>query len=101
MNQPKNNQTALHDASLSANWRSSPVRDRNSIRSRLILKHGQLGNASVALNKDYFALNHVLAGRIATKHIVAAIQQDLELTNEQVLQLWPRLKSWPHPGRGA
>jgi len=47
------------------------------------------------LEVSYQRLSAALAGRESTFYVVSALQSDLELSDEQVLQLWPLLKQWP------
>jgi len=55
--------------------------------------------AAVAIQSDYQMLSDVVGGRRRIINIVAAIQDDLELSNEQVLTLWPLLRTWPRESR--
>lgn len=93
--------TLLQDAKLNASWQAVPITGRRALRTRLILKHGNLTKAAERLGKNYQRISHALHGRDTTTHIIAAIQADQHLTNEQVLQLWPQLGEWPKEQRQA
>ena len=45
----------------------------------------------------YSFLSDVLNGRQHLSYIVAAIQKDFNLSDEQVLACWPLLRRWPRP----
>lgn len=93
--------TTLADAQRSLAWRDVEPKTRNHVRTMLILKHGSLSDAAVALRVPYMRLSHALGGRESIIWIVAAIQADLGLSNEQVLALWPLLREWPKADRRA
>jgi len=71
------------------------------VKTALMLKYGNLTKAAQVLNVNYQFLSHVLAGRIYYIYIVQAIQQDLGLTDQQVLEFWPLLKKWPKDTKTA
>lgn len=85
----------ISDIQFPREWRDVHPVDHKTLRMRLMRKHGSLTRAAERLGKDYHNLSHALHGRIAYRHIIAAIQSDLELSNETVLQLWPQLGEWP------
>jgi hypothetical protein len=76
-------------------WRQIKPDSLRRVRAMLILKHGNLTRAAIDLGVTYIRISAALNGRENIAHIVAAIQQDLELTDEQVLALWPLLRRWP------
>lgn len=76
-------------------WRSIKPQTLKQIRRMLILKHGSLTQAALELPAHYQILGDTLNGRRYTSGTIAAIQSDLELSDEDVLRLWPLLKRWP------
>ncbi|MEJ5361123.1 MAG: hypothetical protein WHV26_03585 [Spirochaetota bacterium] len=80
------------------NFKVTQLKD---IKKALIFKYGSLTNASEILQVNYIFLSHVLAGRIYYVYIIKKLQEDLNLTNEQVLQFWPLLKKWPKDKKSA
>jgi hypothetical protein len=89
------NISALDVQSLRRNWRDIKIKSRNDVKSILIFKYGNLTKAAHYLNIPYIRLSATIAGRENIHHVIAAIQRDLELTDTQVLHLWPLLKQWP------
>jgi len=75
------------------------VTDRDSLRRVLILKHGSLTQAAESLELPFNRLNGAISGRESLLYVVDSIQSDLGLTNSQVLQLWPLLRTWPRKSR--
>ena len=69
--------------------------DRRSLRRAIIVKHGSLTKAVTSLGVGFSQLSDVLNGRRHTANIIQAIQSDLGLTDEQVKDLWPLLRTWP------
>lgn len=65
------------------------------------MKHGSLTEAAENLGVTYTRLSGAVSGRENIIHVVSAIQSDLNLSNTQVLALWPLLKSWPKQNRMA
>ena len=94
-------QQVLQDAKRAANWQSIRPDSLRKVRAMLILKHGTLTAASQRLLVPYTQLGDTLSARKHTSTIVNAIQDDLGLSNDQVLNLWPLLKEWPKEGRAA
>ena len=90
-------QTAV--TTLSREVKNLKVTDRDTLRRALILKHGSLTVAAENLNIPYVRLSAIINGREYTISQVAEIQSDLNLTDSQVLHLWPLLKSWPRKSR--
>ena len=94
------NQTqVLADARRKFTWNDIQVKDRATLRAALIKKHGSLTEAAENLEISYMRFSGTINGREHTISQVAAIQIDLGLTDSQVLQLWPLLKSWPKKPR--
>jgi hypothetical protein len=58
-----------------------------------------LSTAAKSLDVDYLNLSHVINGRLRLIYIVSAIQEDLGLTDAQVLEFWPLLRTWPRESR--
>lgn len=69
------------------------------VRKALIIKHGNLTNAAKNLGINYQFLSHILAGRIYLIYAIKKLQEDLHLTDQQVLEFWPLLKKWPKEPR--
>ena len=82
-------------------WRDIRVTDGDKLRTALIKKHGSLTRAGVNLAVGYPQLSDVLNARRQTRNVIEAIQSDLGLSDEQVLSLWPLLKTWPRKSRVA
>lgn len=75
--------------------RSLPITERRHVRRALIIRHGDLTKAAADMAIDYLTLSHVINGRRCPVGVITAIQQDLNLTDNQVLDFWPLLRSWP------
>lgn len=82
-------------------WKDIPVHDLRSVRSRLIKKYNTLSQAAATLRIPYQRLSHACAGRDLTTWVIAIIQTDIELSNHEVLMLWPLLREWPKTDRRA
>jgi hypothetical protein len=80
-------------------WRSIAPKNLKAIRTMLIIKHGSLTQAANTLKIPYQRLSHTLNGRESINWILEAIQNDLELSDSLVLQLWPLLREWPRESR--
>jgi hypothetical protein len=80
-------------------WRTIQIGDRVSLRRALVKKHGSLTRAAESLGVNYTRLSATIGGREHIINTVAIIQDDLELSNEQVLTLWPLLRTWPRESR--
>ena len=83
-------------------WRMLKPSSLRNVRRMLEMKHGGLKKARVALGVN--AMNtfySVLINRENFPRYISAIQRDLELTDAQVLALWPLLKEWPKKQRRA
>ncbi len=84
---------------LAAQIKQIPVKCREDIKRALLFKHKSLTKAATALKVDYIGLSHVIHGRIHYAGIIQALQKDLNLTDEQVLEFWPLLGKWPKPSK--
>lgn len=93
--------TTLADAQRSLAWRDIEPTSLNHVRAMLLIKHGSLSQAAVTMQMPFVRLSMALNGRENIVWIVAAIQRDLELSNDQVLALWPLLREWPKADRRA
>ncbi len=82
-------------------WRDIHVTDREMLRVALIKKHGSLTVAAEALELPYPRLSAAICGRESLLYVVATLQSDLGLSDDQVLNLWPLLKKWPRKSRVA
>ena len=94
-------QQVLQDAKRAANWQSIRPDSLRKVRAMLILKYDTLTEASQSLRVPYNRVTDALAGRTIIVWIIRTIQDDLGLSNDQVLNLWPLLKEWPKEGRAA
>ena len=72
---------------------------RERVKKILLLKYKSLTNAANFLGIKFNSLSNVIHGRHYTIYVIVAIQKDLGLTNEQVLEFWPLLGTWPKEGR--
>ena len=72
-----------------------PVNSREDIKRALLFKHKSLTKASVAIKVNYIGLSHTIHGRIHYADIIQALQKDLNITDDQVLEFWPLLRTWP------
>lgn len=96
MIQPKQ---AVEDARKGGTWRDIPITGRESLRRALIKKHGSLTNAAESMKVDFQVLSDSIGGRRQIFGVISAIQADLDLSNEQVLVLWPLLREWPRKSK--
>ena len=77
-----------------------PVNSREDIKRALLFKHKSLTKAANCLIISYSELSHVIYNRRATNHVIHALQKDLNLTDDQVLEFWPLLRTWPKKATG-
>jgi len=82
-------------------WRDIRVTDRDKLKIALKKKHGSLSKAAESLDIQFIRLSSVVNGRDCTIDKITKIQSDLGLSDEQVLSLWPLLKTWPRKSRVA
>lgn len=75
--------------------KSLPITERRHVRRALIIRHGDLTKAAMDLGVNFQSLSDIIGGRRHTIEIVTAIQHDLNLSDDQVLNFWPLLRSWP------
>lgn len=75
--------------------KSLPITERRHVRLALIIRHGNLTKAAEDMTIDYLTLSQVINGRRCPVNVVKAIQHDLNLSDDQVLNFWPLLRSWP------
>lgn len=90
-----NQAQVLADAGRKLTWNDIHVTSRQTLRAALIKKHGSLTKAAENLGIMFNRLNGAISGREYLIYTISAIQTDLDLTDSQVLMLWPLLKSWP------
>jgi hypothetical protein len=92
---------AQEDARMAAafTWSDIEITSSKRLRAALIKKHGSLTIAAYTLQVNFQRLSDTIWGRRYPINTISAIQQDLNLTNQQVLQLWPLLKTWPRERR--
>lgn len=93
--------TAIADAQRSLAWRDIEPKSLNHVRTMLRVKYDSLSQAAAEMKMPFIRLSMALNGRENIVWIVAAIQADLGLSNEQVLALWPLLHEWPKADRRA
>ena len=82
-------------------WRNILITNRSRLRAALILKHGSLTQACTNLGVGFAPLSDVLHSRRHNRNVVEAIQADVGLSDDQVLDFWPLLKRWPREEREA
>ena len=75
------------------------ITDRDKLRRALIIKHGSLTEAAANLGVPFSAVSDAIGGRKNLIYVVIAIQSDLGLSDNQVLHLWPLLRTWPRKSR--
>jgi len=84
-----------NDSQRAVNVKDIKITDRRLLRRALMVKHGTLTEASEKLGVPYARLLGAIKGREQTFYVIHALQSDLGLTDDQVLSLWPLLRSWP------
>lgn len=82
-------------------WRDIPVRDLRSVRARLIKKYDTLTKAAAVLGIRYNRISDAINGRDYLIAVIEKIQEAIELSNHEVLMLWPLLREWPKTDRRA
>ena len=80
---------------LATQIRQISVKSREDIKRALLFKHKSLTKAATKIEVSYIGLSHVIHGRHYIVHIIQALQKDLNLTDDQVLEFWPLLRTWP------
>jgi len=80
-------------------WRLIKIDNLKRLRAVIMIKYGTISTAAVAMGVKYTALSHTINGRYSYTPQIRALQDDLSLTNEQVLQIWPLLGQWPKEER--
>ena len=80
-------------------WRAIPASSLGNLKLRVLAKHETLTAAAARLGIPFTNMCDVIAGRLHVVWIVRRIQEDQELSNAEVLSLWPLLKTWPKKGR--
>jgi len=76
-------------------WRRIEPTDLGAIKRRLKAKHGNLTRAANNIGLPYNSFINAIAGRYQYVSLLEPIQQDLELSDADVLRLWPLLRRWP------
>ncbi|GAB4219553.1 MAG: hypothetical protein Kow00102_03170 [Spirochaetota bacterium] len=71
------------------------------LKAFIIFKYKKISNASKQFGVDYTLLCQTLSGLKRNIYIINTLQTELCLTDEQVLQLWPLLKTWPKNKKSA
>jgi len=89
----------MHDKNRELDWRSITPKNLNAARTMLRAKHGSLTQAASNLDMRFQRLSAALGGRECIVWVIDTIQNDLELSDNQVLNLWPLLKVWPRESR--
>lgn len=80
-------------------WRSIKINKLVDVKKALVLKHGSVTDASRTLAIPYNHLSDIVNGRRHYPSFVAIIQNDLQLSDTQVLRFWPLLGVWPKASR--
>jgi hypothetical protein len=89
----------MHDANPKLDWRAISPKNLKLVRTMLIVKHGSLTQAASSFDMTYPRLSGAVGGRESIVWVIEAIQNDLDLSDNQVLNLWPLLKIWPRESR--
>ena len=101
MNQTLTNMQSFIAEARKTTWKDIDVTDRGKLRTAIIMKYGSLTKAAESLDVKFFRFSSVVNGREDTIATVSKIQSDLALSDEQVLKLWPLLKTWPRKSHGV
>ena len=80
-------------------WRDIQITDNDKLKITILMKHGTLTKAAKTLSVNYVTLSHVISGRRYPIEFIRLLQSDLGLSDDQVLELWPLLKTWPKKSR--
>jgi hypothetical protein len=89
----------MHDPNRELDWRAISPKNLKLVRTMLIAKHGSLTQAASSFEMPFFRLSAAISGREQLIWVIETIQNDLELSDNQVLNLWPLLKVWPRESR--
>ena len=71
------------------------ITNRRDLKRALILRYGSLSNAAMEMGINYQTLSDTLNNRRYVINVVSAIQKEFGLSDQQVLEFWPLLKTWP------
>jgi hypothetical protein len=71
------------------------ILNRRDLKRALILRYGSLSNAAIDMGVNYQMFIETLAGRRYAITVVSALQREFGLSDQQVLEFWPLLKTWP------
>ena len=74
-------------------WKEIEPDNLKSIRAILILKHGSLTKAAAAYGIRLTQLSDVLGNRTYVIKHINMIREDINLSVEVTLKIWPELKS--------
>ncbi|MCB1156043.1 MAG: hypothetical protein H7A25_22355 [Leptospiraceae bacterium] len=77
------------------NFDPKTITNHKTLKSVLRRKHLGIAKASITLGYEFANFSSCVRGDRAIIPIITAIQADLGLSDEQVLQLWPQLRVWP------
>ena len=80
--------TLAHD--LAQSGTQIPIREARDVKRALLCKYRTLSKAAQILDVDYTQLSHILNGRLHTSYILAAIKDDLSLTDAEIETLFPK-----------
>lgn len=71
------------------------ILNRRDLKRALILRYGSLSNAAMEMGINYQTLSDTLNNRRYAITVVSALQREFGLSDQQVLEFWPLLKTWP------
>ena len=71
------------------------ILNRRDLKKALILRYGSLSNAAMEMGINYQTLSDTLNNRRYVITVVSALQREFGLSDQQVLEFWPLLKTWP------
>lgn len=79
--------------------RDFKITTRKDVKKALKKKYGTLSTAAEDLGIVYQMLSDTLHGRRHIFQIIDILQDEFDLSNEQVVEFWPLVKEWPKKSR--
>ncbi len=79
--------------------RQFSISSRQHIKKALLKRYDTLTEAAEKAGLSYARLMATIAGRESNFTAIEALQSELGLTNEQVLEFWPLVRRWPRKER--
>jgi len=100
--EPMKTNNDIYDLAGSGNEAPPAVTSLVALRINAMNRYGKNNQPYLTVMAEkygapYCALSHVLNGRANLSYIIAALQSDFNLSDEQVLACWPLLRRWPRP----